>query len=156
MSTGYIPKRSGNEFANSSLYYDSTNTRLGVGTASPASTLDVNGAVRGGADTGSCTTSKAGVLRYSSSQIEYCDGTSWLDLDPVKVSGDQSSFVSQLFSNAGATGRTGPSQGNCNNVYGPNVVTVSTTGIQEWTVPISGSYSFIVQGASSGNGITKS
>ncbi len=38
------------------------------------------------------------------------------------------------FTNCGQTGRTGPSQSQCNSSYGPGVVTV-VNGIQEWTVP---------------------
>src|SRR5262245_39852906 len=38
--------------------------RAGIGTASPASALDVNGGVRIGADSASCTAAKEGTIRY--------------------------------------------------------------------------------------------
>jgi hypothetical protein len=41
---------------------------------------------------------------------------------------------SATFTNCGQTGRTGPTQTQCNNTYGAGVVTV-TSGIQYWTVP---------------------
>jgi hypothetical protein len=50
------------------------------------------------------------------------------------------------FTNCGQTGRTGPSQTQCNNTYGPGFVTVSG-GIQNWTVPHSGTYTIEVAGA---------
>jgi PKD repeat protein len=42
--------------------------------------------------------------------------------------------VSLTFTNCGQVGRTGPSQTQCNNTYGPGVVTVNN-GIQQWVVP---------------------
>lgn len=57
--------------------------------------------------------------------------------------------TTQTFTNCGQTGRTGPSQGQCNAIYGPGVVTVNN-GIQEWTVPVTGNYSIEVAGAQGG------
>ena len=59
------------------------------------------------------------------------------------------------FTNAGATGRTGPSQTQLNNTYTSgntlyNSVT-SSSGIQSWTVPVSSNYTFEVWGASGGS-----
>lgn len=56
----------------------------------------------------------------------------------------------QTFSNCGQTGRTGPSQTQCNNTYGAGVVTVNN-GIQAWTVPQTGTYRIITRGASGAN-----
>ncbi|MDI6047746.1 HYR domain-containing protein [Flavobacterium yafengii] len=55
------------------------------------------------------------------------------------------------FTTAGATGRFGPTQGQCDTAYGVGVVTVNTQGIQEWTVPITGKYSLQALGAAGGN-----
>ena len=56
------------------------------------------------------------------------------------------------FTNAGATGREGPSQSQINTAYDgttlDDAVTVNTQGIQEWTVPASGTYTIEVWGAS--------
>jgi len=60
------------------------------------------------------------------------------------------------FTNAGATGRYGPTQAQVNAAYvGGSLegkVTISTQGIQEWTVPASGTYSIEVWGAKGGEG----
>ena len=60
------------------------------------------------------------------------------------------------FTNAGATGRTGPTQTQINSTYtGGNTlnggVTINTQGIQEWTVPANGVYTIEVWGAQGGN-----
>ena len=63
--------------------------------------------------------------------------------------------LSYTFTNAGATGREGPTQSNIDSAYlGTNLeskVTINTRGIQEWTVPASGTYKIEVLGASGGN-----
>jgi len=55
------------------------------------------------------------------------------------------------FTNAGATGRFGPTQVQCDAAYGAGVVTVTTQGIQEWVVPVTGVYSIEVSGAAGGS-----
>ncbi len=55
------------------------------------------------------------------------------------------------FTNAGATGRFGPTQVQCDAAYGPGVVTINTQGIQEWVVPSSGNYRIEVVGAGGGS-----
>ena len=60
------------------------------------------------------------------------------------------------FTNAGAAGRTGPTQTQINNTYTSgnnnyNKVTINTQGIQEWTVPANGTYTIEVWGAQGGN-----
>ena len=60
------------------------------------------------------------------------------------------------FTNAGATGRTGPTQTQINSTYtGGNTlnggVTINTQGYQEWTVPANGVYTIEVWGAQGGN-----
>ena len=61
------------------------------------------------------------------------------------------------FTNAGITGREGPTQAQIDaNYTGTNLendVTINTRGIQEWTVPADGNYSIEALGASGGNGI---
>jgi len=53
---------------------------------------------------------------------------------------------SLTFTNCGKVGNTGPSQADCNAAYGPNVVNV-VGGIQEWTVPFSGTFRIEAWGA---------
>lgn len=55
------------------------------------------------------------------------------------------------FTTCGASGRNGPSQGQCDATYGAGVVTV-TGGIQYWTVPATGTYRITANGAQGGNG----
>lgn len=70
------------------------------------------------------------------------------------------SFTSHTFTNAGATGRSGPTLTNVRDAYSTaawaqdrvNVwLNMSTTGIQEWTVPQTGDYIIEACGAQGGN-----
>jgi hypothetical protein len=60
------------------------------------------------------------------------------------------------FSNAGVTGRTGPTQAQVDaNYSGTNLegdINMTTQGIQEWTVPVTGTYTIAAWGAKGGNG----
>ena len=66
------------------------------------------------------------------------------------------SFSSHTFTNCGATGRTGPTLANCKSSYDTvwegdtDLFNVQTQGIQEWTVPQTGSYTIEVWGAAGG------
>ncbi|MCE3259667.1 MAG: hypothetical protein K0S12_1308, partial [Bacteroidetes bacterium] len=58
------------------------------------------------------------------------------------------------FTTAGATGRFGPTQAQLNTAYAStnlNGNVVSASGIQSWTVPVSGDYSITVAGATGGS-----
>jgi hypothetical protein len=59
------------------------------------------------------------------------------------------------FTNAGATGRFGPTQAQINTSYAgttlEDLVTINTEGIQEWTVPAGGTYKIEIFGAQGGN-----
>jgi hypothetical protein len=61
---------------------------------------------------------------------------------------------SVVFTNCGATGRFGPTQGQVNTAYsGTNLdgkVTINTQGFQEWTVPLTGTYKIVAKGAQGG------
>ncbi len=54
------------------------------------------------------------------------------------------------FTNCGATGRTGPTQVQVNSTYAGSslngAVTINAPGIQEWTVPVSGTYLIQAEG----------
>jgi hypothetical protein len=58
------------------------------------------------------------------------------------------------FTNASVTGSTGPTQVQINSAYTgttlAGLVTINTAGIQEWTVPTSGTYSITMAGAKGG------
>ena len=55
------------------------------------------------------------------------------------------------FTNASATGQFGPTQPQVDAAYGAGVVTITTQGVQEWTVPATEDYSIEVFGAQGGN-----
>lgn len=64
------------------------------------------------------------------------------------------SFSSHTFTNAAATGRNGPTLAQCQTAYAGSTFissyfSVPTQGFQHWTVPATGTYSFVVRG---GNG----
>ena len=60
------------------------------------------------------------------------------------------------FTNAAATGSTGPTQAQVNTAYDgttlDDAVTINTQGIQEWTVPANGTVTIEVWGAEGGAG----
>ena len=64
------------------------------------------------------------------------------------------STVTLTFTNAGATGHTGPTQNQINTAYSGTTleskVTINTQGIQEWTVPVTTTYTIDAYGAEGG------
>ena len=67
------------------------------------------------------------------------------------------SFSSHTFTNCGETGRQGPTLAECKSSYDnvwendTDLFNVVTQGIQEWTVPITGTYRIEASGAQGGN-----
>jgi hypothetical protein len=65
-------------------------------------------------------------------------------------------FTSHTFTNAGATGRNGPTLTQCRNAYNvtwdgdTSLFNVVTQGVQRWTVPSTGTYEIEAEGASGG------
>ena len=59
-----------------------TTGKVGVGTMTPVVQLDISGAMKIGNDASACSSTTAGSMRYNStsSQFEFCDGTSWKTL----------------------------------------------------------------------------
>ena len=74
----------------------------------------------------------------------------------VNVTDANFSGASYVFTNAGATGRLGPTQSQIDaNYSGTNLanrVTINTRGIQEWVVPADGNYSIEAWGGQGGRG----
>jgi len=68
------------------------------------------------------------------------------------------SFSSHTFTNCGSTGSDGPTLANCKSSYNvswednTNLFNVQTQGVQEWTVPETGTYKIEVWGAEGGDG----
>jgi len=102
-----------------------------------------------------------GMIRYNTtrSSLETYT-TDWLPLT-IGAYGLYT-FTSHTFTNAGATGRTGPTITDLTDgldAYTPdwtdnvNYLNVSTQGIQEWTVPKTGTYTITAIGAQGGSGL---
>lgn len=76
--------------------------KVGIGTASPASQLTVVGGVQVGNDSATCTTAKAGTMRWSNSsgtyRLEVCNGTAWV---ATGSSGSSGSYVLDGYNFAG-------------------------------------------------------
>jgi len=109
LTTGRIPYGAGTSaFGNSaSLFYDSVNTRFGVGTSAPAVTMSLIGtdAIRIPAGTtAQQPTGVAGYLRFNSTttQFEGYNGTVWSSVGGAAISNDTATAtnVYPLFANA--------------------------------------------------------
>lgn len=59
------------------LLNPTTGHHVGVGTASPQVLLDVNGPIRIGTSSATCSSTIAGSMRFNTPNVEYCDGTNW-------------------------------------------------------------------------------
>ncbi len=95
----------------------------------------------------------AAQLLYSCAPSEVVTETCNSNCAPATPSATNSSLT---FTNAGATGRFGPTQAQIDAAYGgtnlEGKVTVNSQGIQEWTVPGTGTYRIEVWGAKGGTG----
>jgi hypothetical protein len=60
-----------------------TTDDVGIGVATPAAKLDVNGGIKIADDNSTCDVSKAGLIRWENSIFEGCNGTNWITLSPV-------------------------------------------------------------------------
>jgi hypothetical protein len=82
-SSGQIQFNSSNAFAASSnLFWDNTNSTLGIGTTAPGAVLDVAGAIKiAGTGTETCNaTNYVGGIRYNAGNIQFCNGSTWSTL----------------------------------------------------------------------------
>lgn len=81
--------------------------KVGIGTSTPRSKLEVVGGLQIGADAVTCDGTKSGTLRYNASNIEFCNGTLW---QAFGVSGagitniNGATVGSQTFATPGTTG----------------------------------------------------
>jgi hypothetical protein len=93
-----------------------------------------------------------------------CIGTTCVTEDHFKTLISQSvlyTFTTFKFTNAGVTGKTGPTLNQCVSAYSSaswasntTYFNMTTQGIQLWTVPATGSYTITVAGAIGGTGAT--
>ena len=163
-------------------YYECSDTAGGILTDSTVNghdgTIEILYTVTYNSNGGSAVSSETGI--YSGSvATEPADPTlsgyafaGWYTDDGVWT--DQWDFVSDTvtsditlnaywvplysFTNAGATGRQGPDQSQVDTAYSGTAldssVTVTATGIQQWTVPATGTYRIEAYGASGANAST--
>ncbi len=80
-AAGAVQLSGGSNFSSdaTNFYWDSTNHELGVDTNTPQAALDVNGGVRMGMTSASCTSTNKGTVRYNTTTniLEFCNGTAW-------------------------------------------------------------------------------
>ena len=85
--------------------------------------------------------------RFSRSITALTLAVGWMNFAPTAAF----AATTYTFTNAAATGSAGPTQAQITNAYTGTTlagrVTISTQGVQQWTVPSTGSYSFEVVGA---------
>jgi hypothetical protein len=91
--------------------------------------------------------------------IRASDGIGFVDRSfTIKTFDSLYEFTTHTFTNAGQSGRTGPTLTQLRNAYTPswtdntNYLNVVTQGIQEWTVPDTGTYRIEAWGAEGGRG----
>jgi hypothetical protein len=116
---------------NTILYLTATTQRLGVGTAAPASKVDVVGDMRAIDATASCSSVNEGALRYNTQTrtLQYCNGSSWSGITPTlkwcSYTDHCVTNVSNIVLCIGSTSAAGYPAGN------PNIVWASNHWIQE-------------------------
>ena len=87
--------------------------RKGIGTATPAATLDVAGEAKIGNTNLTCSATTEGAMRYNSTskEMEYCNGTAWASLSPAAGGGGlkvyNSDGVTELGNLVGTRGAVG-------------------------------------------------
>ncbi|MEA9355420.1 tail fiber domain-containing protein [Bacteriovorax sp. PP10] len=59
------------------LYINGSSGKIGIGSITPQTKLDVNGAIRVGVDATACSAAIAGAMRFNTPNVEFCNGTSW-------------------------------------------------------------------------------
>jgi hypothetical protein len=135
------------------LFYDSTNTRLGVGTSSPAVTAALVGTdaiMIPKGTTGQQPTGVAGYLRFNTTttQFEGHNGTTWSSVGGAAISNDTTTAtnVYPLFANATSGTALTVYTGNAKLLYKPStgelqaVAAIDTNGIALMSTTVATSY----------------
>jgi trimeric autotransporter adhesin len=104
---------------------------VGIGTASPATKLDVAGGIRVGSEAAACAAGLTGAIRYNTGNLEYCNGSAWTALAAsgsgiVSFNGETGS--SQTFATPGTSGNA-PAWTSTSNTHTLNIPMASVTGV---------------------------
>jgi hypothetical protein len=89
---------------NSGVIRIDTAGKVGIGSTSPQTKLDVNGSVRLGVDATACSATIAGAIRYNSPAVELCNGTAWTNLNAVASGIGSSDITDGAIANADISG----------------------------------------------------
>ena len=65
---------------------------VGIGTTSPTGRLDIAGGLKVANDTDACNATKAGTIRWTGSNLEGCNGSSWISLTCTPINGGWSGW----------------------------------------------------------------
>jgi len=157
-STGYVQFNNGGALgSDSNFFWSSTSHALGIGTASPQSTLHVNGGeVQVGSSGASCSSANAGAMRYASNTMYYCNGSAWNPFSSScsGASGSDTSLTSGLVAywsfNAGTGTTVNDNAGNGNTgAWQGTLGSQWTTGKIGYGVKFDGSSNYVALGTPS-------
>ena len=165
LTTGRIPYGAGTSALGNSanLFFDSTNTRLGIGTAAPAVTTELVGTdamLIPKGTTGNRPTGVSGYLRFNTTSTEFegYNGTAWASVGGAALSNDTTTATNIYPLSAAATSGTASTlyTSNANFLYKPStgdlsaVAHISTNGITLNANTIATSYTI----AATNNGLS--
>ena len=121
-----------------------TGGKVGIGNATPGTTLDVNGGIRAGASTvvtATCNAATEGVERYNYSTHfkEYCNGSAWTQFtvqaaaSTIGVSTSGPPTNASLYAFASASANYSPTYGSVANTYNGNWPAVGSSSVSNST-----------------------
>jgi hypothetical protein len=130
-----------------------TSGKVGIGTTTPQAMLHVNGEAMIGSTSLTCSGTTAGALRYSSSAIQFCNGTSWTTITGGSCNAAATTFS---FTNQNSLATSTLTTSNIIPIYGTDpscnsTVSVSGTGSPQFQVCADSACATVVQAWTSTN-----
>lgn len=167
----YITSGLNGSTAHNIILKPSGNGNVGIGIASPATKLQVAGSVMLGDGGETCGATYAGAIRYNSSAVQFCNGTTWTVLSSggsgtylsssggtlsgaLTISSGGASITGGLSNNSGGITSAGSITGVGANITGSSAVTLAAGGAAQ-NLTLSSSTSGSVN-VGSGNGTSLS